>query len=132
MRDFGFELRVPDAADFVERTRVLPFVHRASGIPVDAVLAGPGIEDLFLQRAEQRTIENVCISVASVEDVVAMKILAGRTKDIEDVTAMLAVHADDIEVDLIRATLRLLEQALDQSDLTPRFDQLLRRVKRKR
>jgi hypothetical protein len=39
MREGGFDLRVTDP-DFVERTRVMPFVHRATGMPVDIVLAG--------------------------------------------------------------------------------------------
>lgn len=39
-----------DAAGFVERTRVLPMVHRGTAIPVDMVLAGPGLEELFLSR----------------------------------------------------------------------------------
>ena len=45
----GFALRFGGPA-FVERTRVLPFVQLAARIPVDVVLAGPGLEDLFLTR----------------------------------------------------------------------------------
>jgi hypothetical protein len=42
----GFELRFrTGVAEFVARTRVLPFVHAASGTPVDVVLAGPGLEE---------------------------------------------------------------------------------------
>jgi hypothetical protein len=50
----GFELRLRDADDFVERTRVLPMMHRATGMPVDVVLAGPGPEELFLKHARHR------------------------------------------------------------------------------
>jgi hypothetical protein len=52
MRRSGFDLRVRDIDGFVRRTRVLPFVHRGSDIPVDGVLAGPGLEDEFLERAK--------------------------------------------------------------------------------
>ena len=34
----GFAPRVDDA-DFVRRTRVMPFVHMATGMPLDVVLA---------------------------------------------------------------------------------------------
>ena len=51
-------------------------------IPVDVVLAGPGPEELFLARARQETVEEVAVKVASPEDVVAMKVLAGRPKDL--------------------------------------------------
>jgi hypothetical protein len=47
----GFRLRVEPGDDFVRRTRVLPFVFEPNGLPVDVVLAGPGLEELFLSRA---------------------------------------------------------------------------------
>lgn len=50
----GFELRVADAEGFVESTRVLPLVHEPSRMPVDVVLAGPGLEELFFVRAPGR------------------------------------------------------------------------------
>ena len=91
-------------------------------------MAGPGIEELFLQRAKRHTIANgVTIPVAAAEDIVAMKILAGRPKDIDDAAAILRARAEEIDTGLIRETLSMLEQALDQSDLLPLFDNLQKR-----
>jgi hypothetical protein len=50
MHAAGFALRVDDP-DFVRRTRVMPFVHLATAMPVDVVLAASGLEDEFLDRA---------------------------------------------------------------------------------
>ena len=50
MQAAGFALRVEDP-DFVRRTRVMPFVHLATAMPLDVVLAGSGLEDTFLDRA---------------------------------------------------------------------------------
>ena len=119
----GFDLRVPDAEGFVERTRVLPLVHRRSRLPLDVVLAGPGLEELFLARVEERRIGDLRVPVACAEDLVAMKILAGRLKDFDDVAAILRVRSPDAE--RVRSTLRLLEQALDRRDLLPEFERLL-------
>ena len=90
----GFDLRVPDVAGFVETTRVLPFVHRRSRMPVDVVLAGPGLEEQFLARAEEREIGGARIPVASAEDLVAMKVLAEQGRDLEDVEAIVRVRPD--------------------------------------
>lgn len=125
LRDAGFELRVADADDFVARTRVLPLLHVSSNIPVDVVLGGPGIEELFLRRAETVRIGGVNIPVARAEDLIAMKILAGRPKDIDDAAAMLAARRKSLDLGLVRETLGLLEQALDQRDLLPQFETLL-------
>ena len=126
----GFRLRVTATDGFVARTRVLPFVHTATRLPVDVVLGGPGIEELFLQRAATRDIEGVEVPVATVEDLVTMKILAGRPKDLEDAEGMLRARADEIDLGHVRRMLQLLEEALSQSDLLPELEQLLRRTTR--
>lgn len=126
----GFRLRVTGTDDFVARTRVLPFVHTATRLPVDVVLGGPGIEELFLQRAEIRDIQGVEVPIATVEDLVTMKILAGRPKDLDDAEGMLRARADAIDLRHVRRTLGLLEEALSQSDLLPELEQLLRRTTR--
>jgi hypothetical protein len=56
MRAAGFDLRVDDP-EFVRRTRVLPFVHLASGMPLDAVLAGSGLEDEFRGKGRRERID---------------------------------------------------------------------------
>lgn len=51
MAEAGFDLAVDDP-EFVVRTRVMPFIHRATAMPLDVVLAGSGLEDEFLARAK--------------------------------------------------------------------------------
>jgi hypothetical protein len=124
----GLELRVAAADGFVERTRVLPLVHTDSRMPVDVVLAGPGLEELFFQRVEVRVVEGVRIPVIAPDDLVAMKILAGRPKDIEDAVAVLRAQG---ALDIVRAreTLGLLERALDRRDLLPLLEQAIEQAR---
>jgi hypothetical protein len=122
----GFEPRVDDD-DFIARTRVVPIVHRATGIPADLVIAGPGLEDLFFERAGTVDFLGLDVPVAAAEDIVVMKLLAGRPKDIEDVEGILAARADRMDIALVRDTISMLEQALDQRDLSPAFEQALAR-----
>lgn len=119
----GFELRLERGVEeFVARTRVLPLWHRPSELQVDVVLAGPGLEEAFLERAVVVDVDGVAVPVLAPEDLVVTKILAGRPKDLEDVRGILAERRDRLDAEAIRATLRLLEEALGQSDLLPRFD----------
>ncbi|HSN97942.1 MAG TPA: nucleotidyl transferase AbiEii/AbiGii toxin family protein [Candidatus Nanopelagicales bacterium] len=127
LRKSGFQMRV-EGDDFIERTRVVPVVHQPTGIALDVVLAGPGIEELFLERAVTRDYGGVQVPVACAEDIIVMKTLAGRPKDIEDIVAILRARRDGLDLDLIRSTLSLLEQALDQSDLMPLFERALQRA----
>jgi hypothetical protein len=131
MEAAGFRLRVRDVEGFVVRTRVLPFLHERPGMPVDIVLAGPGFEERFMQRRRRRSVEGVRAFVASPEDIVVMKVLAGRGKDEDDVVAMLAAQRR-LDLVLIRTTLRALERAIDRRDLVPRFETLQRKAKTQR
>lgn len=132
LRDAGFEPRVSDADAFAASTRVLPLVHVESRIPVDIVLAGPGLEQEFLSRAETRSVGGTPVPVIAAEDLITMKVLAGRDKDLDDVVAVLTARGDRLDLDRIRSTLRLIERALERSDLVAELDRLVGRVKRDR
>ena len=63
----GFSLRMDATETFIRTTRVVPLEHHASGLALDVVLAGPGLEDLFLERA-------VAIAVFSDERRVTLRV----------------------------------------------------------
>jgi hypothetical protein len=121
MRSAGFTLRIDDP-DFVRQTRVMPFVHESTGMPLDVVLAGSGLEDDFLARAVTTDIGGTSVPVIEVSDLIIAKVLAGRPKDIEDARALWSLHAETLDEDRIRSVLQLLQEALDQSDLLPAFE----------
>jgi len=120
MSSHGFELAIDDS-EFIARTRVLPFVHRTSGMPLDVVLAGPGLEEEFLRRAIRVDVDGTPVPVISPEDLIITKILAGRPKDVEDIRSVIHERRASLDEARIREVLRLLEQALGQSDLLPIF-----------
>ncbi len=75
------------------------------------MLAGSGLEDLTLSRATRVLVEGVEVPFAQATDLVVMKVLAGRGKDLEDVHSLLASGAVDREEAL--DLLEQLESALD-------------------
>jgi len=64
---------------------VLPLVHQATGLPLDIVLAGPGLEDEFLARAVLHQVDDV--EVVEVSVLVILKVLAGRPRSSRRVPA---------------------------------------------
>jgi predicted nucleotidyltransferase len=113
MQRHGFDV-VDNDSEFVARTRVVPFVHRVSRMPLDVVLAGSGLEEEFLQRAIYVDLSGCSVPVITPEDLIVTKILAGRPKDIEDVRGVISERSESMDVARIRAILRLLEEALSQ------------------
>lgn len=116
----GFAHRYPEIADELrDRSAVVPLVH-TSGMDVDLVLAGSGLETLALDRATRVEIAGVAAPVAHSTDLAVMKTLAGRGKDLDDLRSLLA--AGEVDRDEVRDLLARFERALDRSDLLPRLE----------
>jgi len=125
MSDAGFALRVEGTKAFIEQTRVLPFLHTATQWPLDLVLGGPGLEEDFLKRAVLVEVApGLLVRVISAEDLIVTKVLAGRSKDLDDVRGILVAQGASLDVHAVRVTLAMLEEALGVSDLLPVFDHL--------
>ena len=122
LRKAGFEPRFDDE-EFMAASRVIPVGHRASGMPMDLVLAGPGLEQRFLDEVEHHRVDRQQIPVLSVENLIVTKILAGRPRDLEDVRELVSRHAA-IDHQRVETTLKDVEDALGQSDLRPLYRSL--------
>jgi hypothetical protein len=130
MEAAGFALRVNDP-EFVRRTSVMPFVHRATGMPLDVVLAASGLEHEFLDRAVLTDIGGLAVPFIDRSDLIIAKVLAGRPKDLDDARTLWKLHGSTLDTPRIRRTLHLLEEALAQSDLLPGFESISAQSPRK-
>lgn len=120
----AFRPRYPElAATLMETAAVVPLVHTRTGFEVDLVVAGSGLEQIALGRATAAVLDGVLVPVASATDLVVMKVLAGRGKDLDDVRAIIA--GGEVDLAEVRDLLAQLEAALDQSDLLPTLEAAL-------
>lgn len=124
----GFRMSEAFSAEFVRSTRVLPLIHIESTMPLDVVLAGPGLEEQFLDRVIEVQVGDFMVPVISPEDLVLTKVLAGREKDVGDIRGVLQARAGSLDLDYIRRTLAVIEDAMGQSDLVPLFETEWQRV----
>lgn len=89
----GLSVRAPDVDDFVATSRVIPVIHRSTGMPVYVVLGGPGLEEEFLAGAEAVTLHDFEIRVPRAADLVLMKLTPGRGTDLDDAEAIARANA---------------------------------------
>lgn len=123
---FGIGLReVGDVATFVAETRVIPALHLATGLPVDVVLAGPGLEDDMLARARPRRVGAVDVPFVDTADLIALKLLAGRNKDLDDVKALIRAAPSGLSLDVARQRVAELGGMLDDSSMVAAFDRMI-------
>lgn len=97
-----------------------------TAIPLDLVLAAPGLDHEFLSRARPVDVGGVKVPIISVEDLIAMKVLAGRRKDTEDVRGILIEQEDRIDIARVRDLLASFEEASGDRRLLSRFERLAR------
>src|SRR6185312_13957274 len=128
----GFTLRFPLSPEHLREARLLPLVHDSTGMPLDLTLAAPGFDQDLLERARPFDFGGVLVPVVSAEDLCAMKILAGRRKDIEDVRGVLVQQGDRLDLDRIRELLAAIEAASGEPVLLPRLERLIRATRGKR
>ena len=79
-----FRARVGDPVRFVRRSRVLPLTT-LNGVRIDIVFAAFPFERAMIMRAVRRQLGARAIPVASLEDLILLKVVSPREKDLQDI-----------------------------------------------
>jgi hypothetical protein len=122
MDEAGFRCRVTEPEKFARATRVLPFLHVATSLPLDIVLGSAGPEEEFVRTARQIDLHGTTVPVIAPEELIVTKILAGRAKDLDDVRGILAAQENALDLTRVSTLLLVLESGLGRSDLVPVLD----------
>jgi hypothetical protein len=118
----GIDSRMQLDDAFVAQTRVLPLIYEGE-MPIDVVLGGPGLDEYFHERGETLQVAGVSIRVPCREDLICMKLLAGRAQDLQDAEAM--AKAGSADLDDIRSFVEGMAQALGDDAIRKNFAALL-------
>jgi predicted nucleotidyltransferase len=128
--EHGFEPRFDLSDAAWASTHLLPMVHGPTRMPVDVVIARPGLHEEFLARARPVDIGGHTVPLISVEDLIVTKVLAGRRKDLEDVRGVLLGQWDAVDFEHIDRLLTSLEHALGEPKLRRRLARLVGGVRK--
>lgn len=120
----GFVLRrdIPGVDDLIEHHRILPLEHKTTGFRLDVVRAGPGPEQEMLERPIFRRVGQSRIPYVDTNDLLVLKTLAGRPKDLEDIQALLRARSPEVDADVVRDRLKRLGELIDDSSLLALFE----------
>ena len=125
----GFSLRRDDAVEFARTTRVLLLRHDSSGIDVDISLgARPFARDL-VELATRVQILNTTLVIARGEDLVIMKALALRPRDIADIEGLVEL-CEGMDLSRIRRVVGEFTTALEDADFAGELEAIFKRLGR--
>jgi hypothetical protein len=116
-----------DPLSFVKRTRVLP-VTGSHKVKIDLIFAALPAERSMIDRAQPKEIGGKPVMVASVEDLVFMKLLSERAKDIEDSRLLLRRFRTRIDRNYLEPRLKELADGLARPDILAIYHEEMRRA----
>ncbi len=118
--------RIEGTLQFARRSRVLLMRHTPSGVDIDVILGDLPFERTALARCESCDFGGVRIRLPRVEDLLVMKAIARRPKDIEDLEGLLAAHPE-VDAKAARRWVREFATAMNMPEVLTEFDALLSR-----
>jgi predicted nucleotidyltransferase len=129
-RTFGFVPRVADALAFARRANVLLLRHEPTGTPVDMSFGVLPFEQEAVERAQRIELTSgVTVRVPRPEDLLVMKAVAHRGKDLVDIEAILEAHPD-LDLERARAWIADFAAVLEAPEIAADFERLIAKARR--
>ncbi len=111
--------------EFVRRTRVLP-ITTVRGVRADIIFAAlPWEKQAIISRSHAKLVAGKTVSVVSVEDLILMKIISERQKDIEDARRLLRRYRSSLDRDYLEPLLLELAESLTRPDIVSTWEEEL-------
>ena len=125
---YGILPRIENPLDFARRSRVLLMRHVESGIDIDVTFGGLSFEQAAIDNSKIHDIGGLRVRLPRVEDLLIMKAVARRPKDLQDIEGLLAAHPE-ADVATVRQWVSEFATAMSTSDMLDDFDKLVARSK---
>jgi hypothetical protein len=125
-----FEPLFDGVEEVVATAFILPIRHRATAVKVDLALGLTGFEQGALERSRMEQVAGTLVPVVSAEDLLLMKALAGRPRDLEDLRGILIRQGEKMDLNRARTLARELDEAVG-SDVLARLDASIDEVRKR-
>jgi hypothetical protein len=124
---FGIKPRIDDALDFAELSRVLLLQHGPSGVEIDVSLGALPFEEAAVRNGQLVEIAGIQVPLPRVEDLVIMKAVAHRGRDLVDIEALLACNPET-DLETIRGVVRQFSELLEMPEIEADLEAVIKRV----
>jgi len=122
---FGFLARVQDPLAFARQSRVLLLRHQPTEVDIDVTFGVLPFENELVARATRVEVAGISVRVATAQDLIVMKAVAGRPRDLADIEGLLDTEPD-LDLDRLRRQVRAFADLLEQPEIASNLDALIR------
>ena len=123
---YGLVARIEQPLEFARRTRVLLLRHVESDIDIDIILGALPFEQNAVEHGQTHDVEGVNVRLPRVEDLLIMKAVAHRPRDMQDIDNLLKLHPE-ANTEFVKQWVREFARATAMSDLADDFERLVAR-----
>lgn len=121
----GFSPRRRDSVEFMQESAMLLLQHDVTGVPIDINQARLPFEELATKKAKTKRYRGISIPLPTPEDLIVMKAVAHRPKDLEDIRGIVESQAR-LDLAYIRKRVQDFGHALDMPELWDDIKPLLK------
>ncbi|MGE0105147.1 MAG: nucleotidyl transferase AbiEii/AbiGii toxin family protein [Blastocatellales bacterium] len=120
----GFEPRNKDPLDFAQLHRIFLLTHRKTGITVDISLGALPFEEEMINRSVIAEKGELRLKVPTPEDLIIMKIIAGRPKDLMDIDSIMKIHKN-LDIKRVRFWAGQFAEVLEMPEILENLEKLI-------
>ncbi|MFQ5602560.1 MAG: nucleotidyl transferase AbiEii/AbiGii toxin family protein [bacterium] len=121
---YNFIPRISDALKFAQTSRHFLLRHKPGGIDLDIAFAALPFEENSIANAITFDIGNLMLRLPNPEDLIIMKAVASRPKDLIDIESLIDANST-LEYSRIRLVVQEFADALDMPDLIENLEKIL-------
>jgi len=129
-KKFRFVPRLADALTFAQKSRVLLVRHKSSGIDVDITFGSLPFEKKAIRQVVWADVKGIRLPLPRPEDLIIMKAIAHRTRDLADIESILDTHSK-LNLQRIRRWVGEFSTAIDMPEILDDFERILARRRKK-
>ena len=125
---YGFMPRIKNALAFAKESRVFLLRHESTNISLDISLGMLPFEEELIQRARAKNIMGIRVPLPTPEDLIVMKSIAHRPRDIADIESILEANPR-CDLKRVRRWVRAFSTALEMPELLEDLEKTIKHVK---
>ena len=121
--DKNFTILVEKPFEFISETRVLPVMTRKNQ-RIDLIFGSLPFERNAIDRAVNVQVGKTPVSFCTAEDLILLKIISDRPKDIDDVRGILRFQKEKLDYDYLEPRIFELASLLENPDIKEKWDKM--------